>query len=265
VISALYKLGMKSLWKMVLIFAAVLCMYIVVVIWMFDPELGAAILEFEKAMPGLMAMFGMETTGTTLLSFISSYLYGMIMLVMPMIFTIIAANRLIARFVDRGAMAWLLAAPHKRSSVAFTQAAVLLICIVTLIVFAACLGAACSAAMFPGELDIGPFLRLNLGCLFLQIFIGGWCFLCSCIFNETRKSLLWAAGLPVLEYIVQMLANMGGKLEGLKYATFFSLFDPRALAEKASGAVWPPVILLAAGLIMFAASICVFNKKDMCV
>ena len=70
----LYKRGMQGNWKLLVIFALILTMYVTIIISMFDPKIGSALIEFEKAMPELMAMVGMSTESTTLLGFISSYL-----------------------------------------------------------------------------------------------------------------------------------------------------------------------------------------------
>jgi ABC-2 type transport system permease protein len=72
-------------------------------------------------MPELMAIVGMNPASAELVSFLEAYLYGFIMLVFPMLFCILSTNKLIARHVDRGSMTYLLAAPVKRETVAFTQ------------------------------------------------------------------------------------------------------------------------------------------------
>ena len=84
------------------------------------------------------------------------------------------------------------------------------------------LAVGCAAAMFPGELDVPAYLVVNAGLLCLHLALGGFCFFASCLFNESRLSVALGAGVPVLFFLIRMLANMGGRLEKLKYATVCS-------------------------------------------
>ncbi|HHT97082.1 MAG TPA: ABC transporter permease subunit [Clostridiales bacterium] len=259
----LYKHTFKEIWKMLLIFATILTMYFIIIIYMFDPKLGAVLDEFTKALPEVMAMFGMVVSSTTLLGFLSTYLYGFLMLVFPMIFTIIVANRLIARHVDRGSMTYLLAAPVNRKTVAFTQMKVLATGIFLLVLYTMLIGIIASELSFPAELEIGKFVLLNIGVLSLHFFIGGISFLSSCIFNDTKKSVAFGAGIPALAYIIQMLANAGEKAENLKYITFFTLFNANELIAGKTTAIYQIVILFLAAIVLFVLGIIVFDRKDL--
>ena len=259
----LYKRGIKGSWKTLLIFAAVLTMYFTVIISMFDPALGSALNEFAKAMPELMAIVGMTPASAELVSFMEAYLYGFIMLVFPMVFCILSANKLISRHVDRGSMTYLLSAPVKRETVVFTQMKVLVTGLFVLVLYATLLGIVDCEISFPGELDIVKFIMLNVGVLCLHLFIGGICFLCSCIFNDSKYAVGVGAGIPALEFIIQMMANAGEKLEKAKYATFFTLFDSDGIIAGESGAIWGIVILFVGAIILFGTAIVVFSKKDL--
>lgn len=259
----LFKQSVRSNLRYLLIFLAVLALYISVIVSMFDPALGSILKEFTAAMPQLMAMFGMDMAGTTLIGFQISYLYGFLLLLFPLIFSAMVANRLIARHVDRGSMAYLLAAPCTRRQVAVTQMAALLCGLTVMIAFCSGLGFVCSEVMFPGKLELVAYIRLNLGLFCFHIAVAGLCFLASCACNETRRSLMLGAGIPVLFFLIQMLANMGGKLEKLKYLTPFALFDPTGLAAGEGSALWMAGILLAAGALLFGTGIAVFQRRDL--
>jgi len=258
----LYKMGVKSSWKMFVIFCAVLTMYFTIIITMFDPEMGNALAEFEKAMPELMAMVGMSGAGTTLAGFMASYLYGFIMLIFPMIFSIVVANRLLSHHIDHGSMAYLLAAPVGRIRIAFTQMKVLLSGILLMIAFATMVGLISSEVLFPGELDVVDYLILNLGALALQLFIGSICFLSSSIFNESKLSIAFGAGIPALSYILQMMANAGPDLEKIKYTTFFTLFNPKEIIAGETSAYIGMLILAVGAVILFGFAFVIFKKKD---
>lgn len=254
---------LKGTWKMLLIFFAVLAMYCVAIVSMFDPELGTALAEFEKVMPGMMAAFGMTTFGTELVEFLATYLYGFLFTVLPMVFIVMLSNRLVARYVDSGSMAQLLSTPNSRRAIVLTQAGVLLTSVLILLLATGGLLQVCAEALFPGDLDLTAFWKLHggLGCFHLMLC--GWCFLCSCWSNETKRAVAFGAGVPVLFFLLQMLANMGGDLEPLKYATPFTLFSPEALL---AGAEWVPLglaALAAAGLVFLALGIWRFCRRDL--
>ena len=159
----LYRKELKGSWKLLVIFAAILTMYISMIISMYDPEMADALKQFEELMPELMAAVGMVGGQDTLMGFMTSYLYGMILLVFPMVYIIIRANGLIAKYVDQGSMAALLAAPVKRSRVAFTQWMVLVTGIVLLAAYSTALEWFVSEGMFPGELELRQLLQVNGG------------------------------------------------------------------------------------------------------
>lgn len=259
----LYKREIKGSWKLFAIFAAVLTMYISMIITMYDPETMSLLDEFAKTMPEIMNAVGMASGASSLLGFMSSYLYGMLLLVFPMVFLIIRGNSLIAKYVDRGSMVSLLSAPVKRYTIPFTQMKVLSTCLILLIAYITILQIAVSEISFPGQLEIGKLLLLNLGLLCVQLFIGGICFFASCLFSDTKHSIALGAGLPTLMYVIQMIANMGGDLENAKYFTFFTLFNPDGLMTGDTSAIVRIIVLFIGSIILFGAGIAVFSKKDL--
>ena len=179
----LFKKESKSNWLLLVIFLGVLSVYGSMITMMFDPKMGDSLKAMADSMPDLFAAFGMLNVGTTLLEFISGYLYGVLFIAFPGVFIIILTNRLAARYVDNGSMAYLLAAPVKRRRIMLTQAVFLLLCLLVMVGFVTGLILAFGEMLFPGELDIPAFLRLNAGLLGLLIFFGGACFCASCFCN----------------------------------------------------------------------------------
>lgn len=259
----LYLRGLKANWKIFLIFAAVITMYFTIMVTMFDPGLGSALIEFEKAMPQMIAIVGMSSFGTSLVDFMASYLYGFIMLIFPMVFVIILAYGLVVKKVEGGDITYLLAAPRSREGIISTQICVLVTGIVLFVAYATVLGIVTCEVMFPGDLDIAAFILINLGVLCLHLFIGGICLLASTIFNEAKYALAVGAGIPVLGYLARMIANAGDNLADAKYATFFTLFSPESLIAGESWSYWGICALACGALILFVATIIVFKHKDM--
>lgn len=261
--ATLYRREMKNSIKLLLIFGAIMTMYISIIIGMYDPEMMDTLDSFYDMMPELMASVGMKAGANTLMGFMVSYLYGFILIVFPMVFCILRGNSLIAKYVDRGSMVTLVAAPVKRRTIACTQMWVLLSGILILVLYATGLQIAVCRASFPEEPVVAELLKLNTALLCLHLFIGSICYLASCLFSDTKYSIAFGAGIPALMYVIQMLANVGQKAEKLKYITFFTLFNPdRILAGEGSAIVGAGVLLLGA-ILLFVTGIAVFCRKNL--
>lgn len=254
---------MKGSIKLLLVFAAIITLYVSIIISMYDPEMMATLDSFVDVMPELMAAVGMSAGATSLIEFMISYLYGFILLIFPMVFCILRGNGLIAKYVDRGSMVYLVAAPVKRQTIAITQISVLLSGIFLLLGYTTVLEIIVAQALFPGELILSELLTLNAGLLCLHFLIGGICFCASCMFSETKYSALVGAGIPTLMYLLQMIANVGSKAENLKYLSVFTLFDPNGLVAHQNGVLLKVILLLVGALVLYPIGVAVFCKKDL--
>ena len=83
----------------------------------------------------------------------------------------------------------------------------------------------------------------------------------SCISNDTKRSLSIGAGVPIVLFLIQMLANMGGKLTNLKYFTIFTFFNANDIIA-GKGVVLSVSILLAVAIILYGTGIFIFSKRD---
>jgi ABC-2 type transport system permease protein len=77
-------------------------------------------------------------------------------------------------------------------------------------------GLVLSNTAFPGKLDVKAFLLINLGSLLLYYAVTGIGFFASCLFNDTKYSLMVGAGLPVAFLVIQMISDVGEKTRFLK-------------------------------------------------
>jgi len=257
----LFKREMKANNKLLIIFIYILTLYILSVVYMFNPDSSNAFDIIIKSMPGLMKAFGFVASGNTLIGYIATDLYGMILLMFPVIFYIILANKLLAGYVDRGSMAYLLATPNKRVKIALTQALSLWVSIGILITYATVAIIISSALIHPGKLDISKLILMNVVIYFLHVAISGICFLASCISDDTKRSFTIGAGVPMAFFLIQMLANMGGKLENLKYFTIFTLFNTNDIVAGKS-VVFPVIILVVVAIVLYGIGIYIFSKRD---
>ncbi|MDR2967699.1 MAG: ABC transporter permease [Methanobacteriaceae archaeon] len=262
---ALYKQGIKSNYKIVLLFFGLLALYITSIISMYNPEALSVMEEFTRTMPEIMAMVGMTGDSTTMMGYLITYLYGFIFLVIPFIVTVIIANNLVASYVDRGSMVYLLSSPNSRKTIIFTQMKVLGTFIFAIIAYCTILTIIFSEVMFPGDLAIDKLLIINFGLLILHIFLGGIAFASSTIFNDMKLSLMFGGGIPLAFFLIQMLSNMGGKLEDLKFFTIFTLFQPhKILSGETQGYLMIGVLAILA-IILYVLAFYIFKKKDLSI
>lgn len=261
-VQTLFYRNIQSIWKPWVIFAVVMSMYAVMIISMFDPQLGKSLQQMSESMPQLFAAFGMDMQAKTLIEFIANYLYGFLLVCLPMVFELIAVNLLMSRYIDRGSMAWLLSGPNGRVKICLTQLTTLILAVVLHVVFITSLCVVVSEITFPGELDIGRFLVLNLSLLGLQIFLSGLCFLGNCLFCESRYALGFGGGLSVLFLLLQMRSQVGEDWEFVKYFTPFTLFEAKAIAL-GEGNGWTIVVLYLMGILLYGAAMAIFSKRDL--
>ena len=73
------------------------------------------------------------------------------------------------------------------------------------------------------------------------------------------------AGIPILMYVIKMLANVGGKVEKLKYCTIFTLFDPTGLAAKDTPACLLALAMIMGAIVLYAGAIIIFKKRDLSI
>lgn len=258
----LFKREIKANYKLLIIFMAIITLYSLSIVYMYDPSTTNAFDELIKTMPELMKAFGMAGGSGTLIEFISTYLYGFILLMFPVIFTIILANKLVTSYVDKGSMAYLLATPNKRLKVVLTQASFMLGSIALLIIYATAIIVVTCNIMHPGALDVSKFIMMNVCLFILHVSISSICYFASCISNDAKVYFIIGAGLPIIFYLVQMLANMGGKLEDLKYFTILTLFNPTDIIA-GENVIFSMIILIGIAIILYALGIYLFSKRDL--
>lgn len=258
----LYKKEWKSNWIILVIFMAVLTMYATMIVSMFDPKLGNSLQVMAESMPEIFAAFGMAEVGTTLLEFITGYLYGMLLTAFPAVYIIMLANRLVAKYVDNGSMAYLLAVPQKRIKIVRTQGIFMVSSLLVMEIYVVAVILLTSQILFPGELELAGFFRVNAGVFGLWILIAGVCFCASCIFNETKMTLGVSAGIVIYSILVQMISQVGDKFESLKYATPMTLFQIDGLIANEGRAWMCCALMYLFGIALFIVGNTVFQKKN---
>ncbi len=262
----LLKKNLTDAVKLGSVILALLAMYTAVIIYMYDPALASLLEEYQEMMPQLMDAVGMSGDTASLIGFIHTYLYGFLMLVLPLVFTVLKIQQLLVKPMDEGGILYLVTMPRSRVRVALTQLFSVIISLGVLIALSVCIGAACSEIMFPGELDMALYLKLNGALLLFHWMAASLLFLASCAARGIRMYYLLGPGLLAFFFLANMLANMGGSLEGFRYVTIFSLFPDSAVLEGRTAAAAGGCALLAAiTAVCAAAGAACFRRKNLSV
>jgi len=262
----LFKSNIKSSWGVFAFIVGMLMIYVSTAISMFNPESADAMEAMFDMMPeGMIKAFGFVGLGTNLTSYLAGYMYGFILVAFPIIYIAIVGNNLVAKHVDRGSMAYLLATPNTRVKVATTQALYMVASLTAMMIVIAGALIGLSEAMWGGHLEIGKFIVLNLVTLVIIITVGGISFLASCIFNDTKLSTTFGAGIPILFVLFQMLSDISEKVEFFKYFTIYTLLDAHRILDDGAYALTISLILLGASAILYSLGVFVFNKKSLAI
>lgn len=241
----------------------VMLLYFVVIAYMFDPSDSSSLSSMMELLPqGLMSSFGFGEVATNLTDFIVSYYYGFLVFVFPMIYCIITANQLVAKMVDNGSFAYLLMAPVSRCRIIVTKGSFLLLAIAVLFSILYAAGVAICRFLFGNMLNEAVFLQLNVNAALLTMTVGMVCFFYACYFNESRQALSFSAGVNIGFLLLFMLGGVSEKSEFLKQFSIYSLLDTDAILQ-GSGAVGVCLLLLLATMLLFAASVFVFHRKNL--
>ena len=231
-------------------------------------------LDIEDMMNTMFATMGvstdlMDTMGSMDSTSMLNQMYFTVMGLLPiLLFIVIVANSLVADKVDKGSMAYVLSTPTKRSAVAITQAIYLVVAPLIII----------GIVLFD-EVNVEQIVVLYAGMYILIEAIAGLCYLGSCVFSQSKKSMAFGGGLTVWFFLAsllgmfgsQSLIDMGIGVEALgvfNKLTLIGLFDINAIGTIGSGAVdyafvWKFGVLAAVAVVCYVAGAIRFQKKDL--
>lgn len=205
---------------------------------------------------------------------VGSIFYKLAGLLLPIIFMIMASNNLISGQVDSGSMAYILSTSTKRRTVVFTQAIYLigsLFCMFSLTTITGCV----CLSLIKADVDLTytKLIYLNLGAFFVLFCLSGLCFLTSCWFDRSKRSMAIGGGLSIFALVAAMLGLFGSqvipsvvRLDSLNYfnwATIISLFDVISIIDGTNTFIYKYAILFGLGLIGYIIGSERFIKKDL--
>ncbi|MDD2620604.1 MAG: ABC transporter permease subunit [Syntrophomonadaceae bacterium] len=257
----LFKTTLKKNWVLLIIFFAVLTMYLGIMVSMYDPNEIETLISMLRLFPeDLMEAMGFSGLVTDLTGYLASWLYGLLMFGFPMVYCIILGNKLVAKLVDNGSFAYLLSTPNSRVKIIVTQGIYALASIAALFAGLFGTGVLICEAMFPGYLDVGAFLSLNFTTMLVNMAVMMISFFFSCLFNDTKMSLGFGSGVPIAFILMNMLGGTSRDAHVLKSFSIYGLYDPLELIRGAD--IWNiNLVYIVTIIVLFVAAVLVFRKK----
>lgn len=244
--------------KFLFAFTAVLCVFLTVMTNVFTPD---TVTGLQSAAQGTIASHILTGNGT-LIGFMANSFYALMAIVFPMVYSIMVGNRMIAEKIDKGNMAGFLSTPVSRLQITFSSAVFFIVSLAVMWGISSAVGIAAADAFQPGELDVDTFLLMNLGAFLYHLSISSICFCSSCIFNTSKNSLIFGAGLPLFFFVVSLLLKLSDDLDFLKYFTLNTLYDTQKIIE-GSGYKEGFAAMLGISVCLYTIGILWFQKKDL--
>lgn len=260
----LFKATLKANWILGVVFVLIVLIYVTTSASMFDPVSAESIQAMLDLLPeGMTRAMGFAGLGTDLTAYLANYLYGFIMVIFPLIYSVVVANRLIAKHVDSGSLAYLLTTPITRVRIATTQAVYLAVSLLFIFVVAVVVAFVIAESMFASMLDVGRYVRLNVVAYLALLAGAGVSYLSSCSFSDTRHSLAFGAGIPLVFLVARMISKISDEVAWARYLSLYSFIDVERLLADPGYAVASSAILFAVSLALFAAAVVVFKRRSL--
>jgi ABC-2 type transport system permease protein len=204
--------------------------------------------------------------------------YGMMTTILPGIYVLVTANKLLSSQVDRGSMAYVLSTPTRRSTVVFTQLIYLVGSLVVMFSIQT-IAHLISNNITPialsklgytdltGNLTNTMIIQVNVSALMVCIAMAGACFLFSGIFSASKYSIGFSGtfiGITVLANMLKMFGSLGvDGLDNFKYLTICSFYDYESVLYGVNDWIGKMIFPLVIAVITYVVGSTWFCKKDL--
>jgi ABC-2 type transport system permease protein len=188
--------------------------------------------------------------------------YGMMGLLLFIIYTVTVGNKLVVSEVDKGDLSFTLNTPVSRKEVIFSKAAFYITSIMAMVLALCIVGAIANAIMSPGKLDYTMFFSINFVMFCFLFAISGISFAASCWFNKSGSALIVGAGIPIAFFLFNTIAGFGSEMDVFKYFTLNTLFSPIDIIA-GENFILNSVVFILIGVLLYGIGIVRFLKKDL--
>lgn len=259
---ALFISTFQRTYRLFTIFLALILFYLIVIMGMYSTSLESD--PFAMLPEGMRNAFGFDEGMNGLTGFVATGFYGVTFVVFMMILCILAANQLMAHYIDRGSMAYLLSTPVSRGKIAMTQAMMLVTALLMMMLVTTITGIILAPLMDSGtNFSYSSFIQINIVGFFLFFVISGYSFLFSSLFNDAKHSLAASGTISVVFYMIHLMGNMRDDLGWLDYLTILSLFQPGDIVAGTASVLFNAITLGIAGMLLYGSAIYVFIRRDL--
>lgn len=193
-------------------------------------------------------------------SYASSQCFGRVWILVTGIYTINTANALIAKLVDQGGMAYLLASPVGRLEVLTTQVAVL-VSSLALLMGLSVLGIWVATGLFAIPVKGWSYFRLGVLEFALFLAVGAYSLCFSALFNSEEHTLLSSTSLTFLCYALEVFSELNNQFSWVKDLTIFGWVRPQKVLE-GEVPTMPTLGLLGFSTLLITLAASIFSKKD---
>ncbi|MDO4453272.1 MAG: hypothetical protein Q4B90_02135 [Eubacteriales bacterium] len=261
----LMKRDWKDTWKLTWGVTVFLGIYTAVMIGLYDVIKGMEIQTVPQSFASYLCMALGIHMGvlSDLNQFLMDMVYGFLFLLLPMIFEIVAARRMMIKLVRNGMMTWILSTPNDRGKIGGTQALFLILSVAIQTVVTTVTGVLCMSLLSPQEIDIFGYVMMNTGAFMLHFLISGICFLISSSVNGNKSYYRLTALILGLFFLLHLIGNLGGFFEYAKFGTIFSLYQPQKILDGENRAYLFMMILFISGILFYWGGVQRFKKKNL--
>ena len=205
---------------------------------------------------------------------VGSIFFKMAGLLLPIIYIIMVSNNLIASQVDTGSMAYILSTSTRRKEVTFTQGLYLIGSTLLMFVCTTITSCVCFSLIDVNtDITYEKLILINLGAFVTMLAISGINFLCSCIFDRSKRAMAIGGGVSIFFLVATMLGLFGSPvipsvvrikaLNNFNYVSLISLFDVISILDGTNVWMYKLVILFVIGMLGYIIGSIIFKKKDL--
>ncbi len=215
----------------------------------------------------LVAQFSAMESGIG--DFTTTIFYGLLSVIVPIIYVVVVSNNLVARQVDDGSMAYVLSSPIKRRDVMITQILYLTLTIFVTFLLTMLTHIVVKASVGADSVTYIQIVYLNMGSMLATMSVAGLCFMFSAIFNRSKYSIGCGGMMSVFFILMSMMAMFGGMsssmdaLSNFKYVTLLSLCDNASILSGNNIWIVKAVVLLIITILSYVIGSVWFSKKNL--
>ncbi|MDY3919332.1 MAG: hypothetical protein SOZ59_10075 [Candidatus Limivivens sp.] len=227
----------------------------------YGTETGEKIRQFLSVIPGMTGR--VEKNGDqSMIAFLGLCLFGAFFFMVPAVYSVLGAVRLISGRMEDGSMATLVSVIGNRSVILFTQSYWMVVSLLGMFLCTSTAGILGGAILKPGRLETAQFLLLNLGSFCFHVMISGFCFFLACLVKKRERASMALAGILAAAYLIFALPDLSSSLSAVGYLSVFSAFQPGLMIQGSVGLFWQLPLFAAVGLLLFQAGSMVLVKAD---